>query len=410
MPATAAPPAPPAAKPAAAPSPNAKATAPAASATPIPDLDAGAELDQMASDNADKAKPAAKAVPAKPDAKPADKPSDKAADKPADKPADAKPDDKPAEKVEPLDDGTPLTVPDLRKNYQRVKSENAELRKKLESHTPKDDPEKTAIASKLTEAEKRHEEAQSELRFANYEKSDEYKKEHVAPIEAAFKSAYEDVAQLSIENEDGSTRMATNDDFNALWRMTLPDAIKQAKAWFGDAASEVLAHRRHLMQLNQKRQGAIEKYRTEGAEREKTRLADTARQREAMAKAWEIVNKELVEEHPELYREDDADPDGNKELAEGRELAERSFGSKSSQLSASEAVKVRALVWQNTVAFPRLLSRFNAGQKRIKELEGELAQFKASEPGAGDGEGRTEGADPDNWASELDALASGARK
>lgn len=404
---TAAPPAPPATKPAAAPA-NPPPLAPPPLKTPAADFDVSAEIDAMAAaDDARAPKPTAKA-PAK--AEPA-KPADKAPEKPAtDKPADAKPDDKAPDKAEPVDDGTPLTVPDLRKNYHRVKAENAELRKKLESNgTPKDDPEKSALTSKLTEAEKRHEEAQSELRFANYEKSDEYKKEYVAPIEAAFKSAYEEVTQLAIELEDGSTRQATNADFNALWHMSLPDAIKQAKAWFGDAASEVLAHRRHLIQLNQKRQGAIEKYRTEGAEREKTRLADGVRQREAMTKAWETVNKELVEAHPELYREDDADPDGNKELADGRELAERAFGSKASQLPIGEVVKARAMVWQNTTAFPRLLRRFNGAQERIKELEAELKQFKESEPGAGDGAARAEGADPNNWEAEIDAMAAGRK-
>lgn len=414
----AAPAAPPSAAPTAPAAPSAPATpspAPAAPLAPAVDglqpLDPFGQLDRLAKEGKLTPEPAKKEAPPvkEPDAKNGE---------PAKAPEAAKVE--PA-KVEPAKDDQDFhNVPPaaLRK---RVRDQNDELKKlRAEIETSKtstkatDDPEKKALTEKLTAAEARLSELQGELKFAKFESTDEYKREYLAPVESAFRSAYGDIGQLQVTDADGNMRQATTEDFNALMHMPLASAIQHAKATFGDAAHEVLAHRRHIIQLNERRTEAVKKFQGEAAERERNTLAESAKFREQQNTAWATENTALAERHADLFKPDD-DEAGNKELEEGYKVADMAFGDLS-KMAPQDRVKLHAIIRNAAAAFPRMVYRNKQLTAKLATIEGEwkakvdalekeLAGYRKSEPGAGDPAGVGKVEDELDWSKGIDRLA-----
>lgn len=300
----------------------------------------------------------------------------------------------------------PKKIADLRASYETVKKERDTLKAELEAARKGktgEDPEKSAITERLTAAEKRRQELEEEMRFTRYEKSDEYKTKYEVPMEAAFKNAYADMQELQVETAEG-TRKATDQDFNALVRMPLQQAIAQSKEWFGDAAIEVMAHRRKILDLNKARQESIDKFRAEGGEREKKTLAERAQQQEALQRTWNESNESAATKFPEFFAPDDADPEGNELLTKGLSLADAAFNN-SAELTPEQRVRLHSMVRNKAGAFDRLVHRNRALQTRLAEAEKALSEYQASEPGKG-----TPGAAPGegaakSWESELDEIA-----
>lgn len=381
--AVAAPPAAPAATPA-------PSSAPPKRETPFNDPFAG--IDELFRD-APEEKPAEKTSPAK-----AEKPAPaKVAEKTEDKP-EAKPVEKPEQKGKGWE---------LRTKYEetakRVKELEAELEKRKQ---PAEDPEKKTLAERLEQVEKRRVELEDEIRFAAYERSQEYKDKFQAPLERALKSAYEDVGQLTITDANGNESKGTEAHFNALCRMTVPQAIAQAKEWFGDTASEVLAMRRHILELRDQAQGAIEQFRKDGTERERQRADATAREVQEQQQAWKTHIQQAFEKHPEYFQPADDDAKGKEILTKGMTFADQTFTGRN-KIPRQQIVGIDAAVRNMAGAFPYIAYKWRAAEKRVQELESKLKEFEASEPGEGGGARvpkETGGWKPGSWESEIDEL------
>jgi hypothetical protein len=363
---------------------------------------------------------------AKPDPKPTEKKAEKPA-KPVEKPAEKvekaveKSEEKVAEPVDPkepnVDPAEAVETPDkkfqtareVREWGQSLHRENVALKKQMEelkNAKPKDDPTKT-YQEKLAEMEKRQQQLQEELKFTNYERSDEYKQQYMVPLHKAYQAAFNDLAEITVEADDGTTRKATEDDFRVVTQLPLGLAKAKARELFGDLAEDVMAHRRRVIELNEARKEALETYKTKGVEREQQTAAQREAARKARQELFEASIKEAPEKFPEYFAPIEGDDEGNALLESGNKLADMAF--KGAQgLSEEALVKAHAEVRLRAGAFSREVLKNKRLKERVAALEEELKAFKASEPTGGD-TGRDETARELSVEEEIDAIAAGRK-
>lgn len=314
------------------------------------------------------------------------------------KPSDPKSEEKPF-----------TTAKELRTAYEnqgkKLKAIEAELEKFKTGKV--EDPEKKTLQEKLTEEAKRREQIEVELRFANYERSDDYKERFLKPMETAFEKAHKDVASMTIPKEDGTTVQATPEHFNKLIMMNAQDAATQAKAWFGDGAIEVMAHRRKIIELNESRQGAIEKYKKESEDRQKQMSAQQSEYQARVQSLWENSIQKHVEKYPEILKPAEGDDEVNTLLENGFKISDMAF-SHDPDMPVEKRVALHAVVRNRAAAFDRLVHMNKTLSEKNSALEKELAEFKKSVPGSENGTESvpvlTSG-QPQSWLEEIDQLA-----
>lgn len=263
----------------------------------------------------------------------------------------------------------------VREKEKRIKELEAELKK------PKEDPEVKTIRAKAEAAQKRLDELENEIKFVNYEKSQEYQDQYHKPYVETYQNSQHVVTQLRVTDQTtGEVRMATPDDFRAI--MAIPneeDAINAATELFGSDAKVgvVMQHRNAVRDAWLKSEKAKEEYRTKGSEREKQVQEERSKQSQAQMQEWEKQKQEFTGKYPEYFKPEDGDEQGNTLLKKGTEMADASF------TGGKPNPKRDAIVRSMAAAFPRLHYKFKAQQKAIEELQTKLAEYESSEPGPG---------------------------
>lgn len=335
----------------------------------------------------------------------------------------AKPDDSNKEELEPPEvpekptepqkteqaktDKQPSKPATLRAAYENVKRRNQELEqqvREIQQSKPTEDPRLKTYQERLEAADKRREELESEIRYSAYERSSEYQDKYQKPFEEAYQWGRQNTARLKVLQEDGASRPATPEDFDKI--MLIPDdgdAVDIAETMFGNKAKIVLDHRWEMKKLDAARYRAIENFRKQGGERQQKMTETEARQREQIGKMWGELNNEAAERFPKWFKAEDGDEDGNKLLEEGYRLTDAAF-SNGNGMPPEQLVRLHASIRNRAAAFTREVYRNNKLGERVSELEKQLAEYQASEPGPGEGGGpKTES---DSWEAELDKLAS----
>lgn len=334
----------------------------------------------------------------------------KTAEKPVEKPKAAEP-----PKADDDIDPTKLKTSELAKHYHVLKAKEKEWVKQREDYekkikAPQEWPEKKTYEEKLAEREKKEAEYnkriadyETELQFSNFAKSQAYKDQYLTPLTKAYEAGQTETATLEIverkdeaENVVQAGRDATAKDFDAIMRITENrQAVKMAVQMFGDAAPVVLAHRKTVFEKNALADEAVKEYGVKGAEREKTLREQHEKQTKEVSGMVENFRKAAVEKYPTLFKPDESDPRGNELLEKGNHLLDRVLHGGAPlkdgevQMSNEEIAIAAAAVRNKAGAFDRVAYLATIRGKRIKELETELEQFKASRPGNGDGNGRT---------------------
>jgi hypothetical protein len=412
--------------------PPAASAAPATeSSAPVPsspNAGSGAwdALDALGSDDG---APTAPETPAADPARPKDPQSGKfvKVEKPAEPP---KPE--PPKEVDP----NKMKAGELAKHYHALKKEREEWVKQKADYeaklkTPTEWPEKKTWEEKVAQHQKELEaerkrvaEYETELRFTQYEKSQEYKEKYQKPFETAYLAGRSKAAALKVverKNEEGEvlqqSRQGTAEDFDALMRITDDDvAADKAAEMFGNKAPMVLYHRERANELNGAATNAIKEYREKGAEREK----HFREQHEKWQKdASSMVEREMAaatEKYPQFFKPDDADPKSAQLLELGREALERVMrggiplkkGQK--QWTNEELAKATAQIRNGAIAFPRVARSLSMALKEIKDLKSKLSEFEVSVPGNGDGHGRTTVPQDKTPEQMLEAMATESRR
>lgn len=399
MPAIAEPPAAPAA-------PSTPPTQSPASAAPI-DFGADIDADLASLDDSRQPPPAPAKAPEKPTptVKPSEKPE---AAKPADKTADAKPADKPVDEPPPK----PVKAADLRGAYEglkkRVKDELEPKLHQLEARVKEYEtrkPEDTApLQAKLEAAQKRADELESEIRFVNYRKSNEFKEKYEKPYEEAWASALAQIRQLQVATEDGGTRPATDSDILALANMPVGELDAKADEMFGRSAPRVVRHIEKIRELSDAQHKALADAQKNAGEREKTLTVQQQAARTELLKLWQGSNKELAEKYPAWFGHSEDDPEGNALLDKGFALADLHFVGRNDMteqqidllppafrdalksrgyLTPQERVQLDARLRNKAANHDRLVLRVKRLTAELKEKTDALAEYEKSSPPAG---------------------------
>jgi hypothetical protein len=316
------------------------------------------------------------------------------AEEPAKLEDDAKPADesKPEEKVGP--DGKPgepekpgktspwKLVESYKKSNAQLQQEIAELRTSMKpGELPKEHQDK------FSAIEARNKELEDEIRHVNYSKSKEFAEQYQKPYEEAWVNAIADLKELVITNDDGSSRAATAQDLIALSNMPLGQARATAKAWFGDSADDVMAHRRTIRDLSDKQTKALEDSKTHGSERDQQRTAEMQAKHKARseesAKVWAQVNAEAVEKY-EYLRPVEGETERNEKLEKATAFVDATLKTNISQAKTVEErdkiIKAHAALRNRAVGFSVLKHENQSLKSKVAELEKAIAEFQASEP------------------------------
>lgn len=358
-----------------------------------------------------------KLVEPAPDKPVAPSPGDKLADKPADASA-PKPEDVPVEDRVYLADAEVSQKPAgaLSRHYNALKKDAVALQKIIKSERAErakgaqPDPEVAKLKEIHAAAEKRIAELSDIVRFKAFEESPEYKDQFEKPYIDSFANARSKVASLRVmerlDPETGEVRQArrpaTAEDFDNLFRITDDsDAGEMAEKLFGPNAATVMYHREKVLEANQSRLTALEKFRKEGGEIEKQRTekwqATQKQISEDAGKAWnKHVNAVLADEKQKpLFTKTEGDTEGNELLDKGYEEVREAFkvmNAMDPRLSPEQRDKViaaHAEVFNKAAAFNRVSYLLARAQKELKAKAAALKAIEDSAPTPGNGQGRT---------------------
>jgi hypothetical protein len=298
--------------------------------------------------------------------------------KPTDaKPVETKPEDSAAAPVDNF-----KGPKELREAYLKEKAARTELEQKikdLEGRTQST----TDMAKQLEEARKRAEELDTTIKGYDYRKSKEYADTFSKPLERLVKKSIREIQQLPVLEDDGTTRTASEIDFNTLVSFrTVPEAKQWADQRFGEYSREALDIFKEVRGFVAEAEERVTEHRDAWLAQQKDQETFSKAQHEQMVKVWQDSVSAGPKRYPQLYGPDDKDPDGNRLLDEGSKLADTAF-SRMEGIPPEERVRLHAEIRNRAAAFPREVARRVRLEKEISSLRERLASFEKSSPSKG---------------------------
>lgn len=289
------------------------------------------------------------------------------------------------------------------------KADKLEARiKELEAVTGKT-PQTAELEKQLATLNKKAEDYETRLRFADYRQSDEYKEKYERPIDTAIEKAHKFMEELRVEETNGDTgevtqRAATAQDFNRLYHLDRADAREAAKKMFGDDANEVLGYRAKVRELSEAAGEAIEKYKKEGKDLETQRTLKSKQELEGTAQMWRDVNEDLGKKYPQWFKPVEGDDEGNKALEKGYALVDSALGENRQKMTIQERIIADAHIRNRAAGFTRLAMVNKKLTTEIAELKKTIEKVRGSSPGGKPAAGGGEGAPKKNktWEEDMD--------
>lgn len=283
----------------------------------------------------------------------------------------------------------------LKQKLATVLGENTKLKKGVEAN-----PEFSKLQETHKQATERLAAVEQELRYTNYERSNEYQEQYWKPYESAYQNGADKISKLRVmEVKDelyevtSAARKGTFEDFERLMSIgDDADAADFAGKLFGPAASVALLHREKVLELNSAKENAKEKFKKEGGEIMAKRQEQWTQQQAETSKTYTSEIERHTKEHPEWYGEVEGDDEATKRWKFGADWADAAFSGvvKNSdgserKLNPQELAKRHALMRNKAAAFDKLTYQLKGQQTLVKELQAKLKAFEESEPGEGDG-------------------------
>lgn len=297
----------------------------------------------------------------------------------------------------------------------RLEKERDDYKRQIEARpqTNGEHPEVKTLKETLAERDKRLSDMETKLRYADYSQSDDYKQTYEAPFVDAWIAGQSKTASLSVVTGEGTTRKGTKDDFDTIMGIGSDDqAADAAVEMFGAKAPLVLYHREEVMKLNAAKTKALDKYRTEGSERQKVSQKQQEDRNKEISGQIEGLWKKHVTDPREKYsayaKPVEGDEAGNKLLERGYKLAEEAFANLNpfdpslTPQQRDRAVALHGMAINKSAWFDRLADQHKGLQAQVKELEAKLKEFESTEPGPGSGKRGKEKAGEEGWESLLE--------
>ena len=303
----------------------------------------------------------------------------------------------------------PLRAKDLKVVYEEAKARNKQLEAQMADLAKKtQELEKTGVngelktlTERLEKTESRRAELEREIAHLNYVKSEEYLTKYAKPYEEAWTQALAELKELKVTGDDGNSRAGNAEDLMALANLPLGEAWEKAKEMFGDAAAEVMSHRRTVRELATKQQRATEESRRTAQAREEQRKVDERLSRERFGKLWQDTNKELQEKFPKWFAPVADDPEGNTLLQRGYEEVDRFFNDPN--VKPEDRVQLHARMRGKAANHDRMALRLRRANGQISELQKKLSAYEGSTPpGGATGTGRR-APSAKTWEEEVEA-------
>jgi len=380
-------------------------------------------------------------------------PSPPTGDKPG---SQAQPEAKPAAETKPTTETKPagettqpakIKAATLREELDRTRADATDWRTKYEKLSaetakPKPDPEKEQLLKDREAWNKTRAELENELKFASFERSQEYKDKYQQPFLKAYESGQKVMATLSVKEPDvtdeygviteaGKVRKASEADWEKLMAIQDEDAANKFIAdHFGHNAARVTVLRDKVLDLHNQMRTAVEDFRKQAGERETQFRELMTKQQKEMSECWHTANARAAEKYPEYFVPDAADPKGNALLEQGARLTDLAFGVLdpadfpklpqsiqdklvNGRLPPAELTLLHSAIRNRSAAYDRLVSRLKQKEAEIKAKDEKLAGYEKSEPGRGqprktDQPGKK--TTPSTWAEvdeAFDRLAAG---
>lgn len=283
-------------------------------------------------------------------------------------------------------------VEEYKQKLTKAESELLEARKAAPD--PKAQEESKAA---LEKASKRLQELETEIRFVNYSKSQEFQDRFQKPYEDAWRKAMNELGELTMPDANGGERPISAQDMLALVNMPLKDARARAVELFGDFADDVMSHRKEIHNLFEAQQKALDDARKLGTQRDEQRQKAIAEWRERSQKevneVWTKANGEVLKDEKiaKFFKPLEGDEEGNKRLARGYELADKAFSGidprdpRLKPEQRAEIIQLHAAVRNRAAAYGRLQFWYDKAQTELTSLKAELAKYRNAEPGKGEG-------------------------
>lgn len=347
--------------------------------------------------------------------KPTDLMSGKAASKASAEPAkeqpkpEAKAEPKTAEKIETKTEKSSDAGDDDHTKLPEYKSANAKLRAVLDKVAK----ERNEFKSKATEAEtikakigeyeakikaleskpvetkadtalieKYEKEIQSReqrIRELDYSKSQDFQDKFIKPLAKTYKSAVEEVMQLTVT--DGETnRAATQADFDTLRTLPLAQRRATARTMFGQDADLVLGHIREIEKIQRDGNEAIENEKVNGETRRKEEAIKSEREQGEYANLLKTFHDEITSEFADIFKPADGDKEAAEALQAGFDFVDAALnGSKG--MTMKERAAYNAVLRAKAAAFPVQKLKLDKVTAERDSLLEELKKFRESDPG-----------------------------
>lgn len=292
----------------------------------------------------------------------------------------------------------------FRKLYDPAKRELDELKPKYDALEREVSTLKTRTASPEVEAKwkadldnqtKRAEQAEENLRIVGYEKSPDFDRDHIKPLEKAWTNAFEQLVDQDIE-VNGLAKKTSIEDVQAVVAIANPlQASRKARELFGDDAGAVLAARDRIREMEAKRDEALSTWKNKGTEHTQAKAREQDELQTMGQSVYDGRLKSYGEKYPEIWA-----PTDEKELAAQASLKPiievALFGRGVPRFNTTKEAfeffaKSKADLAARAMATPVLLIRNATLEAKIAGLEEKLKGYEVSDPDVGnkgEGEGR----------------------
>lgn len=343
-----------------------------------------------ASDDPKPAAPAAPAAPPKAGDKPAEPPA-KAPGEPQDEPTPSEAGKDTPKAAEPAAD--PKTTRQQQSPWKLVETYKAKLantERELAEARAKGNPADVEVLKQRLEAtENRAKALEEEIRFVDYSKSAEFKEKYQQPYDEAWTKAQAELSELTVTLPDGTSRPADVNDLVRLANLPLGEARRQANEMFGDAADDVMAHRRHIRELAEAQTKALDEAKKHGDRRQQEQAEAIGKVRSETSQLWTSTIAEEESKRDFLQPKED-DNEWNEKLEKAKlfvdgALAKNAFDPRMTPEDRKEAVKRHVALRNRAIGFAVRGLVIKRQAAEIKSLNDELAKFKSSTPTTGGG-------------------------
>lgn len=278
---------------------------------------------------------------------------------------------------------------------------------KAKTGKPAEDPEKKVLSERLTKAETRAKELESEMQYVDYQKSAEFKEKFFQPYVELYQQHAADALELVVTQEDGTRRTLTQEEYGkVISAPTVEEADQIANELFPNhptKATLLMDMRKEVKRAYLKMNGALQEFRAKGAERAAQKAAEMAEMSKTEKAQYAAEVEAVAAELPQYFKP-------------GEDAAENATREKYAKIvdatldSDKPNVKNVARLRHAGVAFPIVMARLEKAVARITELEAQVAAFDASTPGAGSPTAEKVGASApaeDSFAARLQRKADG---